>query len=307
MASADLVQFPVIAGCVKINNDSGLQLDDTITNTIFCTFHLGSFRIVPLLLTFLKINTALAVDENTYNTQHTFLCGLHKKAGINLGTFQLINVERASAAFEMVNILKGNSNLIFYMDGNTGISAGNRFEIPFLKNKIKVKRGIPVLSYSSKTRIVPVFTYRSNEEIHVDFLKPITPDTNRDKEDFINQSMTTLYNQFEYYLSKYPEQWEGWAYTHEHEHKGNDEKPAASFKRGNTYVFNHSRFVPIFSEGKNYFFDKHSFMSLHVPSKFGSLAQEIIKTKKVETKNMNSKNEVFYKNLVANNVLINEY
>jgi|TARA_B110000908_G_C10214775_1_gene432177 KDO2-lipid IV(A) lauroyltransferase len=225
LSSIEEDDFNTIDSLNIINNTSFNDIEkikDLQTPTIFTTFHLGSYRILNSFLTKHGFNTTLIVDEEVYTAQKdSFIKGwevvenYYKKKS----SFTVLNAEKRSVLLTLIRLIKNNNVLIVYLDGNTGTGKKlnknpNLIKIDFLKNTMFVRKGFAFLSNILKTNIVPVLSYRDNDKINLHFFKEMAHDTTLSREDSINQITNYNFENFEKYLLKYPEQWEGWFYMH---------------------------------------------------------------------------------------------
>ena len=65
-----------------------------------------------------------------------------------------------------------------------------------------------------KATVIPVLSYRENKENNLHFFKEMTSDSNISRDKSINQIINYNFSNFENFLLKFPEQWEGWFYMH---------------------------------------------------------------------------------------------
>jgi len=239
---------------LNIINDTSFENIENIkhlkTPTIFTTFHLGSYRILNSFLTKHGFNSTLIVDEDVYtNQKEDFIKSWkiienHYK---NNSSFTILNAEKRSVILTLMRLIKKTNNvLIIYLDGNTGTGRKlkenpNLITIDFLKNKMFVRKGFAYLSNILKTNIVPVLSYRDNGKNNLHFFKEMSYDQTISREQSIHKIINYNFKNFEKYLKKYPEQWEGWFYMHkwfqinefkkQQYHKTSLVKGIANFKR----------------------------------------------------------------------------
>jgi hypothetical protein len=303
LAEHDLYHFRSIATGIKMNFASSLcKLDRRTADTIFVTFHLGSYRALPLYLGYLGVNMAVAVDEQTYADQHDHLItDVYEKMDWDAGRFEIVNVERAGGGIALVNEIKKRNNLVFYLDGNTGLEGSATLALNFFGKPIHARLGIPHLSHLLKLRIVPVFSYRDEGQLKMDVLAPIIPLAIESREEYGERVVRSLYKRFEDYLLRYPAQWEGWAYLQK------NLAPIVQVRRGHAALrFNKQRFVPILSDDRKYLFDKETYESVVIPERFIGLADKMVREEVLPPALIDSENLVFFKNMLSLEVLQNK-
>ena len=302
-AEHDLYHFRSIATGIKVNYASSLcKLDRKTVNTIFVTFHLGSYRSLPLYLGYMGVNMAVAVDNQTYSDQHDHLIAdVYNKMDWDAGRFEIVNVEKSGGGIALVNEIKKKNNLVFYLDGNTGLEGSATLPLGLLGKPINGRLGIPYLSHLLQLRIVPVFSYREGDKLKMDVLAPILPQAGESREAYGERVLRNLWKRFEDYLQRYAPQWEGWAYLQKNlAPPDQGQRPRAALR------FNKQRFVPILSDDRKYLFDKETFESVVIPERFVGLADKMVREEVLPAGLMNSENLVFFKNMLVLDVLQNK-
>ncbi|MFC5412565.1 hypothetical protein ACFPMF_24785 [Larkinella bovis] len=190
---------------------------------IYCTFHLGSYRLMATYLYRNGVDVALMVSKGTYQEQGNDIWatikGLQKKHNLT-NSFQMLDAEQPSSTLQVIRELKAGTSLVIFIDGVTSTTGLNRQEdkevqVRFGNQNVWARKGVGFLSYVTKTPIVPVIGYRERNLNNVlSFLDPIVPETDSDRDTYCQHSLQRLYDVFWHYLNKYPEQWEGWNYIH---------------------------------------------------------------------------------------------
>ena len=104
-----------------------------------------------------------------------------------------------------------------YLDGNMGVDIKKQdfsksfIPINFLNQEIYVKNGISKLSVLLNAKIVPVISYRDNDESSViEFHKEIGIEQYESKQEFITKSIQVSYKILEDKTNKYPSQFTSW-------------------------------------------------------------------------------------------------
>lgn len=204
-----------------IKNESGYDLSLFKHDpAIFCTIHLGSYRLVNYFLKQNHISFALVANKNIMLKESSrFKKNFEMFNMENSHPFQIIDAEEPTSAIKMIRALKRGTSLLIYVDGNTGAGTStnhNMCDIDFLAQQLSVRSGIAYLSLKTKTPVVPVVSCRTDmytNELH--FLPSIISSLGVDEEKTVLQNtMQRLYNQMSQAVIKYPQQWEAWLYLH---------------------------------------------------------------------------------------------
>lgn len=256
--------------------------------TIFCTCHLGSYRLLGLLLTRLGMKFNLLIDTQTYTNQGERFLRIHGEAARYFGQPQsemgLIDAEQSSSGLQLIRTLKQGKSLVVYLDGNTGAGGVNRQDdklvgVDFLGKPILARKGIAYLSMATQTPIVPIFAYRDGpytNAMHV-FDPVTTPPTPAADRDRVCATVTQqLYNDFSTMLGKYPAQWEGWLYVQKYLdmprlRAAYPAKAAERTTAKTNWLFNHQRYANVVDGDTAVLFDKHLYRSFRVTRQLGDL------------------------------------
>lgn len=190
---------------------------------IYCTYHLGSFRLLTGVLFKQGVDCVLMVGSNMKRNQgeaiQTQIDKLRQKFGYT-NSFRIIESGSASAGLTVLRELKAGKSLIVYVDGSpeTGPEEGqeNQFlTVRFGQHRVLTRKGVGYLSHAAGVPIVPVVAYRQPDMTNVlHCLKSIRPIPQSDREMYCQEAMQQLYDGFWPFLKQYPGQWEGWNYIH---------------------------------------------------------------------------------------------
>jgi len=196
---------------------SGVDMDDHQPR-IFCSFHLGSYTIIPQILLD-KFKVALVINEKTLQSKGKIYDRLIQSRSVN--DYAIINAEDKNAVLAIIKKVRQGFSLMFYIDGNTGVGGFERKDdklvsINFLSNQILSRKGIAFLSYKLNIPIIPIYAYRESNNNHIQTEVPITKESFRGEsiESFVKKCTQQIWRGFEKILLKYPDQWEGWMYLH---------------------------------------------------------------------------------------------
>lgn len=238
---------------------------------IYCTFHLGSYRLFNVFLAKNQISYSLVIDSTTIKDQSERFFDLHnsfKNHSGNKYQFKILNAEDSSIGIQMIRDLRSGQSLLFYIDGNSGVGGMGRNDeklanIKFLGRDIYARKGVAFISHFTRTPIVPVISYRSPEGlINIKFFDAIYPNLNQEREDYSNETTQVIFDLFSAYLQKYPEQWEGWLYAHKFINK-NMMPPAQSLKMNE--LLDNPRITFFSQNGETMLFDRDTFHCYKAP------------------------------------------
>ncbi len=272
--------FSAIDAVNIIREPASVNLEKPLQSQIFATYHLGSYRMLNSYLTKLGTDITLLVDEQAFLKQGQDFIDTHTKVNEyynNGSTFNVINAEKPDSFRKIMKAIKGNSNLIIYLDGNTGGNKGtdneNLLEIPFLNDSIFCRVGVSYLSLLLKAKITPVLSYKTEEhDVNLHFFDSLElQKEDESKQDFVERTMGAIYSNFVTYLKKYPSQWEGWIYMHKwiNPHKYADKCDyEITDKNVKEHVqANYENIVPFKIVKDCYFLDKNTYLSYVVSDK----------------------------------------
>lgn len=256
--------------------------------TIFCTCHLGSYRLLGLLLTRLGMKFSLLIDTQTFTNQGEKFLRIHREAVHYFDQPQsemgLIDAEQSSSGLQLIRTLKQGKSLVVYLDGNTGAGGVTRQDdklvgVDLLGQPILARKGIAYLSMATQAPIVPIFAYRDTPYTNVmHAFEPVTaPPTPAADRDQVCAAVTQqLYDNFSTMVSQYPAQWEGWLYVQKYLDliKLRATYPAgepAAVASKPEWLFNHQRYANMADGDTTVLFDKHLYRSFRVTRQLGEL------------------------------------
>jgi lauroyl/myristoyl acyltransferase len=237
---------------------------------IYCTFHLGSYRLINFFLHKNRLDYALMINQMTFEAEEHKFQALHtyfKEIKDQSIQFKVLNAESESIAMQMIREVKKGNNLLFYIDGNTGIGGFNRKDdklvaVEFLNQPILSRKGIAFLSHFLNIPIVPVIAYRQSiTEPILEFLNPIDPDLKTDRESYCQKTTQAIWDIFSCYLKKYPEQWEGWLYANNFlspSPEAADPGNSIAVDDTSTYAFTKSRYSMFTNDNAYYLYNNQT-------------------------------------------------
>jgi len=252
---------------VKYDGDLNFLKDINNKPRIFCTFHMGSYRLMNLVLAYHNINFALVISKKTLGEQKESYMQSYRDQKNKYGTtgsFEFIEAENPTSIISMIRMLKSGKSLLFYIDGNTGVGGvgktdENMLSINFLNNPFFARKGISFLSHKCNVSIINCFTIVNDKKSDVTsvFNTPIVPDRTQDVSEYSLVTTQKIYDEFSEILRKYPEQWEGWMYVNRYLDIDSftDKEPGFAVHHSIEYTFNEERYKPFTFKLEKYLFD----------------------------------------------------
>ncbi|GAB2604839.1 hypothetical protein GCM10027190_60420 [Spirosoma areae] len=207
---------------VKLHGDHHV-VNKTDGPKIYCTYHLGSYRLLTSILFRRGIDCVLLVGSNMNRSQGNDMVehidALRQKHGLT-NVFRIVETGSSSAGLTVLRELKAGRSLIVYVDGSPETAPvhgeeGQFLSVRFGQRRVLTRKGVGYLSHAAGVPIIPVVSYRQPDMASVlHFLKPIRPIVRSDREMYCQEAMQQLYDGFWPFLKKYPAQWEGWNFIH---------------------------------------------------------------------------------------------
>ena len=237
------------------------------TPSIFCSFHISSYRMGLKYLATRGFPISLVVSDDVLKSQRDIIQQVFSSAsgGRPIG---LIDANSPQSLLTMIRALQSGQSLFVYIDGNTGSDGmsstnPNLVEQSLLNSSLFVRKGVPVLSHISGAPIIPLMTCRESQTFKMTFFRPILPDAGMSRDQYIRNSLQTLYGILEQQLRVSPESWEAWLYIYKFvlpptEDVGKDDELCMDLLHSNSYKFNDQRyrFYERIGTGDKYVFDK---------------------------------------------------
>ena len=270
----------------QLTGDMSFLVDIHTRPRVFCTLHLGSYRLINHFLVRHGVQFTLVVDNATLEQQGAKFLALHAASSAYAGcTFRILNAESASIGLQMIREIKAGRSLLFYIDGNTGVGGMGRQDekvvpISFLDRHILARKGIAFLAHVTRSPIVPVAAFRHDEvnfEMH--FFVPIVPDAQKPREAFAAETTQHIFDLFATLLRRYPEQWEGWLYMNHFVdqaalHQKYAPQPGAA-ERPVHPVFNQERYAIFCQADSLQLFDQFTYQSFNISEQLAALLRQL--------------------------------
>jgi KDO2-lipid IV(A) lauroyltransferase len=255
--------------CAIKGNISALNLPQK--PQIFCTFHLGSYRIIANLLIRLGHNFSTIVRKEVYQQQMESLMGYTanmKKKYKTASEVHVLNAEEPNIVLKLLRELKAGRSLLVYLDGNVGSGEEKPAKIDFLSQQINIRKGMPYLSYISGVPLVPLISYRQPDFSNIMYIgEPIEVDKTISRDQYSSSALQQLFDFFSKYVASFPEQWEGWNYIHHalgiEQGESESIPPPSAYKRV-SYEFNRNRYSIFELQDAPVLFDKRHYSTFEI-------------------------------------------
>jgi lauroyl/myristoyl acyltransferase len=239
---------------------------------IFCTFHLGSYRLIANLLARMECSftTLVRKEIHAQQTQEILEYGERMKATYNLEfDARVANAEDPKILYKLIKELQEGRSLLVYLDGNLGSGDEKLQPVNFLNQTINLRKGIPYISYLTKTPILPVIANREESLQNVLTIgTPIYPEASQSREEYASSSLQEIIDWVSPYIAKYPDQWEAWGYLHNF--LTPPEPPTLTISKSifekPTYEFNHTRYHLFDLQNSTVLFDKKMYLTYEISS-----------------------------------------
>ena len=195
---------------------------------IYCTFHTGSYRLVPAILGAAGVPITLLASRKFVEDQacdakrayESMQKSLFGREDAECDVLEVLPAEDAQSALAAVRRIRSGRSVLVYLDGNTGVGGRLRkadlVRVRFLGQTILARAGVGFLSHLTSAPIVPVISLR-RDWLHreVAFFDAILPSQREDRKQYCQTAAQRLYSLLEKVVLQYPSQWEGWCYVHE--------------------------------------------------------------------------------------------
>ncbi len=274
----------------RFTGDTSFLADIQARPRVFCTLHLGSYRLINHFLCRHAVPFTLVIDNATLQEQgDKFLAMKAADSASNGGSFRILNAESASIGLQMIREVKAGRSLLFYIDGNTGVSGMDRRDekltvVPFLKRQVFARKGIAFLAHVTGSPIVPLVAYRHGDaDFETRFFSPIIPDAGQPRDEFAVNTTRRIFELFEPALRRYPTQWEGWLYMNRfvdlsalrEQHDPQPNLTLAPIDLPTQPVFNHARYSLFVQADQSQLFDRLTYQTFNVSGQLVKLLQNL--------------------------------
>ena len=245
---------------------------------IFCTYHLGGYRGILVMLLNAGYPLTLVIDNRTLVNQKEYIeqvAAQLNQYNTQSASIELLDAESPAIGRQMASALYQGRSILIFLDGNTGVGGiyqrtSRQLRIPFMNGIIVSRTGIAMLAQATRTPIIPIISYYKSidglELPHYDCLPMILPQA-VPAEVFVRETTQQLYDLLADYARQYVDQWESWFYFHKF--LDVDALPAAlepaplptDQQVAATLRFNGERYSLFRLDRAGYLFDQHTYQT----------------------------------------------
>lgn len=281
-AGIDQTELSLLHTTQITGNKNILEQAAAGTPFIFCTFHMGSYRMLNPLLIARGIPFKLVTDQDFIEKQGDVARAIIHMASAHAGNnleeqFEILNAEDPRVLMQAARCLRTGTSLVFYIDGNSGaggmtLDKKSMARIRFMNQPFYARKGIAYLAHLTGIPVIPVISVRTGwltRELHV--LDPIVPQAKTDREEWSQQTTQQLYSVFEHFLRQHPGQWEGWFYAYKFLDPAQAPPVATDnrdFDHKKNYIFNFNMYGLLNFGGNFYLFNKRELKVSPVSNEF---------------------------------------
>ncbi|GAB4030556.1 lysophospholipid acyltransferase family protein [Spirosoma gilvum] len=264
-------------------------LEKEYSPRIYCTYHLGSYRMLTSVLFRKGVDCVLLVGSNMNRNQGDGMAehieGLRQKHGLT-NVFRVVEAGSPTAGLTVLRELKAGRSLIVYVDGSpeTGPKPGEESQflsVRFGHRRMLTRKGVGYLSHAAGVPIVPVVSYRRSDMVNVlHCLKSIKPIPQSDRELYCQEAMQQLYDGFWPFLKQYPGQWDGWNYLHLFLEPEKTNKTYTGYRK--QIAFNENRYTLCDLEDAPILFDRRLYQTYEITEDLRDLLLNLHEVESVE-------------------------
>lgn len=194
-----------------IDNSDTNQFDKQF---IYCSFHIGPYKIVIDFLCNKGINLVLLIGDEFYTEESNRIKAQYEKKRLSgeIGDLQLLNISKRASFIQLKSFVQNGYSIITYLDGHLPTEKENLTvsTIDFFNTKIHVKNGILKLAEIFNLPLTTIYAIWENQDIvihtedsiSIENVQQLNPDI----------SMQSIFNILYKQIIITPNQWEGWLY-----------------------------------------------------------------------------------------------
>ena len=222
IAFDEFKKFQKLARNTVFNNHNTFENTDvheklaTIQQAVFCSFHIGPYRVILDYLLSKEYNIVLLISNGAFEAQSLEiiqLLNLRKQNSLNDGELIILNINEKSTFFKLKMYMQKGFSIMTYLDANTDVQDETSSIVEFLGRRIFVNNGILKLSRLLNIPIVPIFSCWLGNEIQISVESKIQ--VLEKGNEYLTKITQLLFSLLHEKLLITPNQWEGWAYIDE--------------------------------------------------------------------------------------------
>jgi hypothetical protein len=191
---------------------------------IFCTFHIGSYRLILPYLMQRGIKITILIDEQVASMQSEkfveLLREFREANNLSEDSFIIRDTSSGNIILSLLRDIKNGRSLLIFVDGNVGVGSNTPRQdslspLQFLGSTLFSRKGVGYISWMSACPIMPMVIYRSSDDVWanvLNFSPLVTPSRDGGREQFCADVMKGLYSVLEESVLEHYRQWESWRY-----------------------------------------------------------------------------------------------
>ena len=188
---------------------------DFTKQRIYTSAQFGSFRSISALLVSKGVKLCAILADKAIKENGEQFKLLYKKLftnGTNSGTYVTIDASDPKILFKLKKYKANNFSFLIFFDGDAGTFSGeidrNLTQVSFLNKLFRVRKGISYISYFLKIPLQPVHcVIQKDYSCRLNLGDLISFSEGQKREDFVQEALSKIWKDFEFYIKKYPEQW----------------------------------------------------------------------------------------------------
>ncbi|ERJ59329.1 lysophospholipid acyltransferase family protein [Sphingobacterium paucimobilis] len=184
---------------------------------ILCLFHLGYHAQLPYILAAQGVQFDMILDRKVFEAQQDQLLAMQSAMQSGGGSYRFLLSDSPTVLLQARSALQDGRHLLVFADGNSGTTdrIEDKVEIGFLAGSLYVRKGIAVLSYLTRSTIVPIAHRQEGRRFKLTVGEAISPLTASARDHYLQDTMQRLYAYLGGLIRQEPWLWESWSYLHQ--------------------------------------------------------------------------------------------
>lgn len=235
---------------------------------IYVSFHLSSYRLNMLYLLQNGLPITLVASKDVIKEQSSIIKRSYASVSSQT-THNIIDANHPNSIKSMLRELRDGRSIFAFIDGNTGVdgmSTSNKhlMRVPLLESHIMVRTGLAHLSKIANVPIVPMITYRKQNEFPtICLFNSILANSNENTSNYVIRAIRVIYQYLDSALRSYADQYEPWLYMYKFADKISTNTGQKQFCDIN-YKFNDFRYNAFCHKNIHYLLDNNDFSAIEI-------------------------------------------
>ncbi len=180
---------------VKIIGKNNLEIAlNSHKPIIFMTAHFGNWELVPKIIG-ANYKPMLVLMREFENKD---IAKIFQKSR---NSFNIQTINKNSSIKEIIKAFKENKALGILIDQHSNSSKA--IDVKFFNKEVKFNRGVTILAQKFNAIVVPMFSYKKNNQYYIEFLAPKIFDEEDNIKNFTQWQASTIENMIKRYPSEY--------------------------------------------------------------------------------------------------------